>query len=194
MVSRIPAALAVAALVVTLSACTSNPVAPPDVPVAPTTPAPDSGASANLPTCDQVTEALGSLIVGLAYNADASTAQTIPEAYEQLVCVYTTDDLESQIGVTFATIPFQQGEIDSYATLPNSLADDRLAENSAVLQTLAPGDGNDQILDSALYLFDTTVSITIQGLSTAAPIATSIPQLTLPAAIDAAFALRALMQ
>ena len=120
--------------------------------------------------------------------------QTIPEAYDQLVCVYTTDDLATQIGVTFATIPFQQREIDSYATLPNSIADDRLAEYSAVLQTLAPGDGDDQILDSALYLFDTTVSITIQGLSTAAPIATSIPQLTLPTAIDAAFALRALMQ
>ncbi len=193
MFSRIPAALVAVALVATLSACTSNPVAPGDAPVPPTTSAPDSGASANLPTCDEVTDSLGSLTVGLAFNVDASTAQTIPEAYDQLVCVYTTDDLATQIGITLATIPFRQAEIDSYASLPNSIADDRLAEYSAVLQTLAPGDGDDQILDSALYLFDTTVSITVQGLSTAAPIATSIPQLTLPAATDAAFAIRALM-
>ncbi len=193
MLRRLSSGLAAVALLAMLTACTSNPVAVPDDPTPPSTSAPAPGPSAALPSCESVTEALGSLTDGLEFNADASAAQTIPEAYDQQVCVYTTTDLVTQIGVTLASIPFQQGEIDSYATLPNAIADDRLAQYQGVIQTLAPGDGDDDILDSALYLFDTTVSITIQGISTAAPIAQSIPQLTLPAAIDAAFAVRALM-
>lgn len=196
MLRRVPAALAAVALVTSLCACTSNPVAVGDASApasTPDAPAAQPGPSAGLPSCERVTEALGSLTDGLNFNAEASEAQTAPEAYDQRVCVYTTDDLESQIGVTLASIPFQQGELDSYSTLPNSIADERLATYDGVIQTLAPGDDDDDILDSALYLFDTTVSITIQGVSTSAPIAVSIPQLTVSASIDAAFAVRALV-
>ena len=68
-----------------------------------------------------------------------------------------------------------------------------MAQYGAVIQTLGPDDAADGVLDSALYLFDTTYSITIQGVSTGDPIAVSLPQLTVSAAIDGAFAVRALL-
>jgi hypothetical protein len=142
-----------------------------------------------LPGCDAIAEALGGLLDGLTYSEDASTTNTADEAYDQRVCVYVTDDQASQLGVTIADIPFQQGELDSYATLPNALTDPRLGDSGAVLQTFETGDGNDGHLDSALYLFDTQHSITIQGEG--AP--QSLPGLTLAAATDGAFAVRALI-
>lgn len=189
--SRIAVASAALITAVLLSACTSNPVAPrPDpAPTAST----GSAASGRFPTCAEVTAAIGSLVGELEFNAATSEAQTAPEDYEQRVCVYTTTDSATQLGVTIAAIPFQQAEIDSYATLPNAIADARTAQYGAVIQTLGPDDDTDGILDSALYLFDTTYSITVQGLSTGDPISVSLPQLTVPAAIDAAFAVRGLL-
>ena len=178
---------------VVASGCTSNPVLPRETPTPAATQSAGSSAGPQFPTCAAVTTALGGLVGNLEYNAAASVAQTSPEAYEQLVCVYTTADAVTQLGVTIAAISFQQAEIDGYATLPNAIADERTGPYKAVIQTLAPGDTVDGILDSALYLFDTTYSVTIQGLSIGDPIPVSMPQLTVPAAIDAAFAIRALV-
>jgi len=190
--SRIAVASAALITAVLLSACTSNPVAPPPDP-APTATSTGAAAGGRFPTCAEVTAAIGSLVGELEFNPATSEAQTAPEDYEQRVCVYTTADSATQLGVTIAAIPFQQAEIDSYATLPNAIADARTAQYGAVIQTLGPDDGADGILDSALYLFDTTYSITVQGLSTGDPISVSLPQLTVPAAIDAAFAVRGLL-
>lgn len=193
MLSRIAAASAALVAVALLSGCTSNPVAPQPEPTASAGSSAPATAGGRLPTCAEVTDAIGSLVGSLAFNATTSEAQTAPEDYAQRVCVYETEDSVTQLGVTIAAIPFQQAEIDSYATLPNAIADDRLAQYGAVIQTLGPDDAADGTLDSALYLFDTTYSITIQGVSTGDPIAVSLPQLTVSAAIDGAFAVRALL-
>jgi hypothetical protein len=181
--------IAAATLAALLSGCTAPAVQTPS----PTPTALESGGSSPsagaLPGCDAIAVALGSLVDGLTYSEDASTTNTADEAYEQRVCVYVTDDQASQLGVTIADIPFQQAELDSYATLPNALADPRLGDSGAVLQTFETGDGDDGHLDSALYLFDTLHSITIQGVG--AP--QSLPGLTLAAATDGAFAVRALV-
>lgn len=180
-----------------LVGCTSptgpaaNPVLDPSASPAPTAAAPVAG---RLPGCDAVTTALAGLQGDLGYDEAASAAQAGQESYDQVVCVYGSSDKTTQLGVTIAEIPFQQAEIDGYATLPNAIADDRTAKYHGVLQTFTTGDGDDGHLDGALYLFDTAVSVTIQGVSKGAPSAQTIPQLTLPAAVDAAFAVRALVK
>ncbi len=153
------------------------------------------GGATLLPTCDEVTEALGGIQGDLAFNEVSSAEQTNPEAYDQRVCVYTTADTVTQLGVTIAAIPFQQSEIDGYAALPNAIADDRLEPYHAALQTFAIDDADDGHLDSALYLFDTSVSITIQALSVGGPpTSETLPALTVPAAVDAALAIRAFVR
>lgn len=131
---------------------------------------------------------------GLAYNEETSTTNTAEEAYDQRVCVYVTDDAATQLGVTIAAIPFQQSELDAYATLPNAIADARLESTGAVLQTFATGDADDGHLDSPLYLFDSAYSITVQGITKGGSTASTLPQLTVAAATNAAFAVRALIR
>jgi hypothetical protein len=190
---RLAAASAAALIAMVLSACTSAAVTAPDATAPTPTATPATSGGPRFPTCAEVAAAIGPIAGGLTYSAEVSAAQTAAEDYEQRVCVYTTADSVTQLGVTIAAIPFQQAEIDSYATLPNAIADDRLAAYSGVIQTLTAGDGDDGSLDSALYLFDTSYSVTIQGVSTASPISVNLPALSVPAAIDAAFAVRALV-
>jgi len=194
------AASAAAVLALLLTGCTGSaepPAADPVISGAATS-SPTPGLVANgtihLPTCAAVTTALGGLQGDLSYDPVTSASQDTPEGYAQVVCVYTSADKATQLGVTVASIPFQQSEIDGYATLPNAIADSRLAQYKAVLQTFTTGDGDDGHLDNALYLFDVAVSVTIQGISKGAPSAVTLPQLTLPAATDAAFAVRALVR
>ena len=182
-------------LLFALTACTPTGPAPSTAPTAsaPTATA-DAGGPSPFPTCDEVAGALEGLLVELEFDADLSTAQTAPEDYAQRVCVFRTADGGAQIGVTFAAIPFQQSELEAYRGLPNSIADDRLAEHSAVLQTFQTDDGADGHLDRPLYLFDEQVSITIQGYAAdGSSTLESLPTLTLAAATDAAFAARALV-
>ena len=190
---RLAPAFSAALIAVLLSACTPTTVGAPDAAAPTRTQTPSAAGGPRFPTCAQVAAAIGSIAGGLTYSAEVSAAQTAAEDYEQRVCVYTTADSVTQVGVTLAAIPFQQAEIDSYATLPNAIADDRLAQYGGVIQTLVADDGSDGSLDSALYLFDTNYSVTIQGVSTGDPISVSLPALTVPAAIDAAFAVRALL-
>jgi hypothetical protein len=181
-------------LALALTACTTAANPEVDAPVpALTNPTTTGGASSSLPSCDDITIALGGLVSDLSYDAEVSTSQTAEEAYDQRVCVYTSTDALTQLGVTIATIAFQQAEIDGYATLPNSIADDRLAAHSAVLQTFLVEDGPADHLDSPLYLFDTKYSITVQGESTSGSTVSTLPALTVGAATDAAFAVRALI-
>jgi hypothetical protein len=193
------AASSAAILALLLTGCTSPAEPPAADPVisGTATSSPSPGLVANgtihLPTCDAVTTALAGLQGDLAYDAETSQSQDTPEDYEQVVCVYTSADKTTQLGVTVASIPFQQSEIDGYATLPNAIADERLAQYKGVLQTFTTGDGDDGHLDNALYLFDVAVSVTIQGVSKGQPSSATLPQLTVPAAIDAAFAVRALV-
>lgn len=131
---------------------------------------------------------------GLAYDETVSAGQTADEAYEQRVCVYTTSDAATQIGVTLAAIPFLDTELELYGQAPTAIADERTNTHGAVLQTLRAGDADDGHLDSALYLFDKDYSITIQGLSKDGSATTgTLPQLTVAAAEDAAFAVRELI-
>lgn len=191
----IPAVAVVSLLAISLAACTAaSPTTPPGGDQQSTTgSAPTNAARGPLPTCDEVTAAIGALPGPLVFNAEASETQTAPEAYDQRVCVYTNADVTTQVGVTIAAIPFQQTEIDHYMTLPNAIADDRLEQYEAVLQTLATGDGDDGHLDSPLYLFDVDYSITVQAISLGEPLATVLPDLSVEAAADAAFAVRALL-
>ena len=160
---------------------------------------PSAGASSapvspsGMPGCDAITAALGGLVDGLAYDKTTSDTNTADEAYAQRVCVFVSPDGATQLGVTLAAIPFQQTEIDGYAALPNAVADDRLAAHDGVLQVFAAGDADDGHLDSQLYLIDTALSITIQGITAGGSTRETLPQLTVPAAIDGAFAVRALV-
>ena len=158
---------------------------------------PSKPSSNRLPSCSAVMAAAlrvsPEVLAGLAYDRTTSDSNTAAEAYEQRVCVYTTTDRATQLGITIAVIPFQQPELDNYATLPNAVDDPRLAVHDAVLQTFSAGDGDDGHLDSPLYLIDTEYSITIQGLSTDGDTVTTLPALTVPAAIDMAFVTRDLI-
>jgi hypothetical protein len=177
-----------------LSACVTPANPEVDAPVpALTNPATTGGAPSSLPSCDEIATVIGVLASGLSYNADVSTSQTAEEAYDQRVCVFTSSDSLTQLGVTIAAIAFQQAELDGYATLPNSISDDRLTVNGAVLQTFLVEDGPADHLDSPLYLFDTKYSITVQGESTSGSTVSTLPALTVSAAADAAFAVRALI-
>ena len=160
-------------------------------------PAPDAspvgGGSQGLPTCDEVTTAIASLLTGLSFDPEVSSTQTNQEAYKQRVCVFTTEDGATQLGVTIAEIAFSQTELDAYSTLPNVMQDSRRDQTGAVLQTLYAEDGLADHLDSPLYLFDTEYSITIQGLTGDESTALTLPLLTVGAAVDAAFAIRGLI-
>lgn len=200
MLSRLATASAAVLVVALLAGCTAAPTGGETTPTDVATPAPTNGsASGNsgpspFPPCDVVATAVAGVVTGLEYNEDLSVAQTAEEAYEQRVCVFTNADASAQVGITYAAIPFQQTELDAYSTLPNAIADDRLAEHKAVLQTLKTGDADDGHLDSALYLFDEQYSITIQGYAKdGGTTAQSLPQLSVAAATDAAFAARALV-
>lgn len=188
------AAPAAAILALVLAACTAAPAGTPDAATQkPGTPAASDGAS-GFPSCSNIAAALPELLTGLSYDEALSTSQTSQEAYEQRVCVFTTADAAAQVGVTLAAIPFLDTEIQLYSTMPTAIADDRLAEHGAVLQTLKVGDADDGHLDSALYLFDKNYSVTIQGYAKdGSATAASLPQLSIAAATDGAFAVRALI-
>ena len=151
------------------------------------------GAGGTLPDCDTIAAAMFGLVDALELDAATSAAQEAQEEYDQRVCVFRTADGAAAIGITIAAIPFQQTELDAYAQRPNALPDERLAARSAVLQTFETGDGDDGVLDSPLYLIDTAWSITIQGVADGSSVAIALPQLTVPTATDAAFAVRDLV-
>lgn len=184
------ASIAVLALAL-LTACTTPTPRQPDTPTA--SPPSASADGGSLPGCDAVAEAAAALLNGLDYSEQVSADQTAPEPYEQRVCVYLTPDGGAQVGVTIAAIAFLQAELDLYATLPNAIADDRTAQRGSVLQTFVAGDGDDGHLDRSLYLYDLEVSVTVEGYSPSGSTVDSLPQLTLPAAVDAAFAVRELV-
>ena len=185
--------------VAVLAGCTSTPTAGPTgnatLAPAPSSSAPDDTSSGpgRLPPCDDIADAMFGLVDGLEFDQATSLAQEAQEVYEQRVCVYRSADGTAAIGVTIAAIPFQQTELEAYAERPNAIADPRLDARSAVLQTFETGDGDDGILDSSLYLIDTEWSVTVQGVAEGSTIAVALPQLTLPVATDAAFAVRDLV-
>lgn len=200
MVRLTPPALA-AGLLITLSlaACTvsAEPASPPAstpsaVPGDPAT-AP-TATSGTLPECDAIAPLVVALTPGLEFDAEVSAAQTAPEAYAQSVCVWVSADGASQVAVSVAAIPFLETELETYSTLPNAIADDRLALHGAVLQTLRADDPADGHLDGPLYLFDLEYSVTIQGATTTGTVASALPQLTMASTVDAAFAVRELVR
>ncbi len=192
-------ATVLALVVLGIAGCTASPAPAPtgdaSLGPAPTTSAPadPSGGPGRLPVCDDIAAAVFGLVDGLELDVATSLAQEAQEEYEQRVCVYRTADGAAAIGITIAGIPFQQTELDGYAARPNAIADPRLEARSAVLQTFEAGDGDDGALDSPLYLIDTEWSITIQGVAEGSSVGVALPHLTLPAATDAAFAIRDLV-
>lgn len=193
-----PRRLLLAALVLAtstgLAACTGAPT--PTSSSAPQTTAPTEDAQApagSLPGCDEVTAALGGLVGDLKYNEALGDTRIVPEDYEQRACVYASEDEQVTLGVTISAIPFLQEELESYRTLPTVLVDDRAAAGGAVLQTMEVEGGPTDHLDSTMFLFDTVYSIAIQGYAEGGPTTDSIPQLTVAAATEAAFAVRALI-
>jgi hypothetical protein len=187
-----------AVLVVTaaLAGCTPTPDSagsPTPQPSSAASSAAPSNDSATLPQCALVTGALGALADGLEYNEKVSVGQLGQEAYEQRICVYTSPDESVQLGVTISVIPFLETELEAYGALPTAIADERATAIHAVLQTLAVENGSADHLDSTLFLFDTTYSIAILGQSAGGETSAALPQLTVGAASDSAFAIRALI-
>lgn len=195
-----PFAASAIALAALLAGCAGGPAAEPDAPtLGPVTTAPTlapdapAGGPGRLPQCEVVAASMFGLVDDLELDVATSRAQEAQEAYDQRVCVYRTADGSAAIGITIAEIPFQQTELDAYAQRPNAIADPRLDAHQAVLQTFETGDGDDGHLDSPLYLIDTEWSVTIQGVAEGSSVAEKLPQLTLPTAMDAAFAVRELI-
>lgn len=189
--ATLTSALAVGLLLAGCTAGTAQEAADPLLTGTPTAaaPTPVAGSKAHFPTCEVVATTLAGMQGELVYDPITSASQTAQEAYEQRVCVYSSPDNQTQLGVTMASIPFQQSEIDGYAALPNAIADARLAQYRGVLQNFTSSDD-----DFRLSLFDVAISITIQGRSKAGPTSATIPALSLQGATDAEFALRALVK
>jgi len=190
-----PAIALVAAAGILLAACTSTTTP---------TPAPTSGGGllptaepsvdpgAGLPDCDAVAAAAGPLLDGLAFNERFSSVELPAEAYAQRLCVFSTDDESTQIGITIAAVALLPTEIELYATMPSTLDDDRLVDGQ-VLQRTSITDEPTGPLTGALSLFDATVTVTVQGYTPTGSLAEALPGLTVPAATDALFAVRAIL-
>ena len=148
--------------------------------------------AAGLPECDAVGAAAGSLLDGLAFSERLSSVELPAEAYAQRLCVFSTDDESAQIGITIAAVALLPTEIELYASMPTSVADDRLVAGQ-VLQRYSTGDDPAGPLSGAESLFDATVTVTVQGFTTGAPMPEVLPGLTVPAATDALFAVRAIL-
>lgn len=175
---------AVLLFAIAIAGCTAAPAAS-DAPTHEPSAPGGAAASGALPSCEAVGTALGALIADLPYD-EASSSPSTTESYDQRVCVFGPAD--GRIGVTVAAIPFLQTELDVYGQSPNAIVDQRTGEHGSVLQTLVLDDAADGHLDSALYLFDLDYSITIQQSG-----GTVLPQLTVAAAADGVFAVRALI-
>ena len=159
----------------------------------PSTPAPDAtDQGAGLPECDVIGEAASALLTGLDYSERLSSVPLPAEAYAQRLCVFSTADETAQIGITIAAVPLLPTEIELYATMPTSVADERLVDGQ-VLQRYSLTDDPAGPLSGALSLFDAGVTVTVQGFTTTGDLATALPQLTVPVATDALFAVRAIL-
>lgn len=188
-------ALTALALTAALTGCTAQ-QSPSDAPVPSGTASNDavvSNESTTLPACSEITTAMGTLVTDLTYNRTVSAGQLGQESYPQRVCVYTNADESVQLGVTISEIPFLESELEQYGQLPTAIADERATAIHSVLQTLAVENGPGDHLDSTLFLYDTTYSIAILGQSVQGDTTDSLPGLTVAAAADAAFAVRALI-
>jgi hypothetical protein len=167
-----------------------SPVADGDAPA--TGAAPSSDPAAGLPDCETVGAAAGPLIDGLGYSERLSSVELPAEAYAQRLCVFSTADETAQIGITISAIALLPTEIELYATMPTSVADDRLVDGQ-VLQRYSTDDDPTGPLSGAISLFDETMTVTVQGYTTGAPMPEALPGLTVAAATDALFAVRAIL-
>ena len=155
-----------------------------------TDPAADPGAG--LPDCDAVAEAAGPLLDGLAFDERFSSVELPVEDYAQRLCVFSTDDESAQIGITIATVALLPTEVELYSTMPGVMPDDRLVDGQ-VLQRTSITDEPTGALTGSLSLFDSTVTVTVQGSAPQGSIAEALPGLTMPAATDALFGVRAIL-
>ena len=154
-----------------------------------------TGASVDaswMPDCTAVGTAIAPLLTGLAFSERLSAVELPAEAYAQRLCVFSTPDESAQIGVTIAAVPLLDSEVELYAQSPTAVADPRLAAGQ-VLQVSTIADADDGHLDGALSLFDAGMSVTLQGYALGGSTAGPLPQLTVAAATDAAFAVRAIL-
>lgn len=145
-----------------------------------------------LPECDTVEAAAAALLDGLAFSERLSAAALPTESYAQRLCVFSTADDSAQIGITLAAVPLLDSELETYGQSATAVHDDRLADHQ-VLQVYTLGDADDGHLDGSLSLFDAGVSVTIQGYAGGGSSLAALPQLTVAAATDAAFAVRAIV-
>jgi hypothetical protein len=184
---------AAAIVAVSLAGCTpGTPEQPDPTPRASENPT-GSAPAVPMPVCADVTTALDGLEGSLAYDEGVSQEQLVPEAFAQTSCIYVSADQAAQLGVTISNITFQPEELESYRGLPTVIADDRATAIDAILQTSALEDGMADHLDSTLLLYDTVYSIAIHGVPGGEDGEDALPQLTVAAAADAAFAIRAII-
>ena len=198
--AMLPAIALIAAAGFALAGCTdaSTPTPSPTsnggglLPSADASADPSTDQGAGLPECDVVEGAAGSLVDGLAFSERLSAVELPAEAYAQRLCVFSNADDSAQIGITIATVALLPTEIELYASMPTSVADDRLVAGQ-VLQRHSTTDDPAGALTGAESLFDATVTVTVQGFTTGAPMPEALPGLTVTAATDALFAVRAIL-
>ena len=121
--AMLPAIALIAAAGFALAGCTDASTATPS---ADASAGPSTDQGAGLPVCDVVEGAAGSLVDGLAFSERLSAVELPAEAYAQRLCVFSNADDSAQIGITIATVALLPTEIELYASMPTSVADDRL--------------------------------------------------------------------
>lgn len=167
------------------------------MPSQPPTPRPESSASgepgADLPDCEAVRAAIGSIAGDLEFDPSSGEAGADGEGIEQRSCLYSSGAGAVTIQVTVSRIAFREEELEAYRSLPTVIDDERARQSGAVLQTVRAEGGPDDHLGSTMFLFDRVYSIAIESGSVAEPTSVTLPALTVGAAADAAFAIRALL-
>jgi hypothetical protein len=191
----LPTVLAIAAAVsLALAGCTTGQASTTEA--ASPAPTPSSTTAAVrpglFPTCAQIQTAMGPLVTGLTLDEQAAANQITDEDYDQFVCVWAAADGQSGVGVTLSGITILDTEMAQFAEGQTVIDDQRAADLGAILQTLDLPNGPTDHLPATLLLFDTTLTVAIMGSSADGDTVDELPQLTIGAASDAAFAVFAL--
>lgn len=191
----LPTVLAIAAaVVITLAGCTAGATSDTDLASPPPTPTSSSTAARPglFPTCAQIQTAMGSLVTGLALDEEAAANQITDEDYDQFVCIWAAPDGQSGIGVTLSGITMLDTEMTQFAEGQTVIDDQRATDLGAILQTMSLPNGPTDHLPATLLLFDRTLTVAVTGSSADGDTVDELPQLSIGAASDAAFAVFAL--
>ncbi len=151
-----------------------------------------AAAAARLPSCDDVANVLGPVATGLSYDETSSTS--LDEGSSgQRSCAFTSADNTDQLLVLATVSPLSSDQLGTLRAEKTTIADPRSTAIDSVLQTSKANDGPSSHLDSVLLLVGPTYTLVLGAQSTGTDAAAAFPSLTVAAAADALFNVRALI-